>query len=367
MQKIQQQLREVSERLPEYGAAFCYIDERKTKGRSIGGDKVVAVAVPEKLKDGRLGGVRAVPDFADVVQATFTHGTKDLGLQQFQERAAELPQNSQFFKELIGGIGIGLEWFAGANNSIINRLAGTLGIICRDIETGELVILTNRHVWFFEGLDVYQPARQDVIELSRKIGLTVLKVSSNFDAAVIKLTDPRIKLNKGVYGLTERQLIGDGAKAGDLVWKSGRNGITAGKIASRVTVAHPAFPITLNDVLIDGADESGTVNNSDFSRGGDSGSVVLRKSKETDQRPKTITPQQFQTEKIISDHLWGGALIDNIRPVTFASPVSLIMKDLGLIAFDAPFTMPKKMHVVVRPENERGIYSGTIEKQTIKR
>lgn len=192
------------------------------------------------------------------------------------EAAVGAPSRTDDLNPMIGGISCGPDV-----NIIRAGWSGTLGLVVNRRSLGELGILSNKHVMFYnnETMTVTQPARVDSVfnypaghDLSSFTGNIPFNGRQTYvDAAVATVDSKRTATTRKLFGVTADVTgvkIATSVRVGDAVSKSGlTTGITTGTVKyTSVSGPNGSEP---NQFAIEGN------GNNPFAKAGDSGSVVM--------------------------------------------------------------------------------------------
>jgi hypothetical protein len=254
----------------------------------------VRLYVPVKLPKAALDRDSLLPATIDGIPTDVVEADPPRLMQSLPNRNRHRP--------LVGGISIG--------NRAIG--AGTLGYFCRSVRTGDdprqIYVLSNNHVLanndaLPRGEPVFQPGRIDsrppyetIARLARAVPVVRGSAANNFVDAAIALVIAGMPLRRNILNVGRVSGTGE-AGEGDLVCKSGRTtGVTHGKIddesVDELVGLDPYNPALVarfrNQLRIvrapapAGRHDDG---DSEFSRAGDSGSLVVTAG---DDRPAAL-------------------------------------------------------------------------------
>lgn len=256
---------------------------RETRGKYIQNEPCIRIHVKNKIPRGssmrraQLEGItrgefaRFIGDYEiDVPQAKYRLNNRQMHSNYRRHQASELrvTRNSP----LMGGISVSV------GNRYVGNIAGTLGGLVKDRDTGDSMILSNFHVlanvWYAKkGWPIYQPGRGDGGSKTDKIGeLSRHAMSANLDAAVANLTGAREIINQQLeIGAVDGTAW---AEPGMEVIKSGRTtGITRGIVSGVEGIFkgyYNGVPRRIHNVM-----HILPRNGSEVSSGGDSGAFWL--------------------------------------------------------------------------------------------
>jgi S1-C subfamily serine protease len=276
------------------------IGEKVTSGRPTG-ELCVKVLVARKYPKARIRPRERIPPAVDGIPTDI----EGVGY----PRKLALP-NRLRHRPVVGGISVGLD-----RTAVPYRFAGTLGAVVRD-PTGALYALSNNHVLADEnraplGSPVIQPGTLDGGESADRVGALSRFVPLRFgnrrnwmDAAIARF-DPDVAAEPEILGIGRPLGIGRVALH-VLVRKSGRTtGLTEGIVRAIrfdvVNVRYDQGMVRMDDTIVIRPTEG------DFSRPGDSGSVV-------------VDPQG----RVV------GLLFAGSDVVTFAVPIRRVLRRFGV-------------------------------------
>jgi hypothetical protein len=270
---------------------------RRRRGGEKADEYVVVVHVLRKLPEAEVPAARLVPGELRFVT---DDGREIVVSTDVQERPRPTPETgdpapgidvSSKVRPVPGGMSAGF--------------SGTLGGWVWDIETGQAVALSNRHVFgAVLGSGVTQPSRDDGGSLLGDRIASVVRAGS-LDAAIAKPLDPRVVSLSIVGGGPAVFEIAD-AVMGSEVQKTGRGtGLTRGvvELIDYDSDHHGSHA----DLWVEG-------DGVDFSNGGDSGSLYLEADHAGD----------HGFHRVVGLH-WGGAGHDGV-----GHPIRAVFEDLGV-------------------------------------
>lgn len=218
----------------------------------------------------------------------------------------------------------------GASIGHFKITAGTLGGFVRDRKTGEMLMLSNNHVFANEnrakkGDAILQPGVFDKgVNPADRVGkllrfTRLKKVGANLVDSAVATLETGIKFDPtALTGIGKLTGVGDiFVDEGEIVHKVGRTtGVTRGRVTA-FELDHVTVGYDLGVIRFDGQIEIEGADNDPFSEGGDSGSLI-------------VDEQHRAVAQLFAGGTVGGR---NGKGLTYASPIQAVLDALKVDLF----------------------------------